>query len=233
MMEPLKITFELGSAICLPRHPLHLDALIAYINTQKGLITLDEPYSRDALMALADDLPFACYGDGEDWVYKASALQPVGDLKHTSRFFTNKNDKTGIATAVKNDQIQLKRQVSALEKMSHAGQLDFNRGHQRNALIYHSITYVEKMEAYCIGDKDLLQEALSSGHLTHLGKLHRMGFGFIKHITIEECEEAKTKWKNRVKPFEEKGDIPVTSPIRPPYWDLEAKTLSFMPSELI
>ncbi|WP_338853799.1 type IV CRISPR-associated protein Csf3 (plasmid) [Alteromonas macleodii] len=233
MMEPLKITFELGSAICLPKYPLHLDALIAYINTQKGLITLEEPHSRKALLALADDLPFERHGDGEDWIYKASALQPVGDLKHSSRFYTNRHDKASIASAVKNNQIQLKRQAASLEKMTHAGQLDFNRGHQRNALVYHNITYVDKMEAYCIGDKLLLEEALSSGHLTHLGKLHRMGFGFIKQVEIKVCSEANELWKQRVKPFEEKGDMSVSSPLRPPYWDIGTKTLCFMPVNLI
>lgn len=232
-MEPLKITFELGSVICLPKHPLHLDALLAYINTQKGLITLEEPHSREALLALADDLPFERYGKGEEWIYKASALQPVGDLLHSSRFYTNRHDKGTIGSGVKSNQIQLKRQAAALEKMSHAGQLDFNRGHQRNALVYHNITYVEKMEAYCVGDKALIEEALSSGYLTHLGKLHRMGFGFIKQVEVEVCTDANHMWKQRVKPFEEDGDVPITSPLRPPYWDMGTKTLCFMPTNLI
>jgi CRISPR type IV-associated protein Csf3 len=232
-MEPLKITFTLGSAISLPKHPLHLDALLAYVNTQKGLLTLEEPHSREQLLALADDLPFKRFGKGDDWVYMASALQPVGEMLHTSRFYTCRNDVEKLSSAIVRGQAKLKRDELPFPKLSHSGKLDFNRGHQRNALNYHSVTYVDKMVAYCVGDPELIEEALTSGYLTHLGKHHRMGFGFITGIDIKRDDAAKELWKNRVKPFESDGDVAISSPLRPPYWDLSTKTLCFMPSALV
>lgn len=232
-MTPLKITFKLGSAISLPKHPLHLDALVAYINTQKGLLTLEAPYTREQLLSLGEDLPFKRHGKDDKWVYMASALQPVGEMHHTSRYFTTRNNVSTLCDSIKRGQVRMKRNELPLPKLSHAVQLDFNRGHQRNALNYHSVTYVDEMVAYCIGDAELIEEALCSGYLTHLGKHHRLGLGLIKEIDIKADDSANDFWEMRVKPFQSDGDIAVSSPLRPPYWDLSAKTLCFMPSELL
>ena len=220
-MTPLKITFTLGSPICLPNRPLHLDALLAYINTQKSLFMLDESATREDLLALADNLPFKRYEKCGDWVYMASALQPKGSIEKSSRFFTKRNDVDALCKSMASGQVLDKRDKLPYPKMSHAGQLDFNRGHQRNSLMYHPVA------------KELLCEAFKHGHLTHLGKLRRLGMGFIKEIDISVDESAKENWKCRVKPFEEEGDVQITSPLRPPYWEGRNNTLCFMPESLI
>lgn len=232
-MTPLKITFTLGSPICLPNRPLHLDALLAYINTQKSLFMLNESSTREDLLALADDLPFKRYEKDGKWVYMASALQPRGSMEKSSRFFTKRNNVGDLCQAMASGQVLNKRDKLPHPKMSHAGQLDFNRGHQRNSLMYHPVANVDAMEAYCVGDKDLVCEAFNQGYLTHLGKLRRLGMGFIKEIDISEDESAKENWKCRVKPFEDEGDVQIISPLNPPYWEGRNNTLCFMPSELI
>lgn len=232
-MSPLKITFQINGPIVMPVNPLHLDALLAYIYTQSRLFLLEEPYTQEDILALADDLPLARAGKGESWVYKASALQPAGPMEHSSRFFTTRHSPENLATSMANKTIVNKRDKLPHPHMSHKGKVDLARGHVRNSLLYHSVTMVESMEAYCIGDKDAIIDSFSSGHITHLGKMRRMGFGLIQSISVEEDELAITQWKNRVRPNEEPGDIPISSPMRPPYWLKEKENLCFMPSDLI
>lgn len=232
-MSPLKVTFEINGPIVMPVRPLHLDALLAYIYTQSRLFMLEAPYTQDDILALADDLPLARTGEGENWVYKASALQPSGFMEHSSRCFTTRHSADNIATAMAEQTIVNKRDKLPHPHMSHKGKVDLTRGHVRNSLLYHPVTMVDNMEAFCIGDKDAIIDSFSSGHITHLGKMRRMGFGLIKSISVVDDTDAEKHWKKRVRPFEESGDIPVSSPLRPPYWLKEKEHLCFVPSNLI
>lgn len=232
-MEPLKITFEINGAMVLPDRPLHLDALLAYVYTQSRMFMLEAPYSKDDLIALGEDLPIERAGEGDNWFYKASALQPVGKLEHTSRFMTTRHSDVGLAEAMAKKEVVNRRDTLPHPHMSHKSVVDLSRGALRNSLIYQHIAVVDKMVSYCIGDKDSLINDLSSGYITHLGKMRRMGLGLIKSISVEVDEEAKVKWQERVRPYAIEGDIQVSSPIRAPYWSKEKDTLCFMPSYLI
>lgn len=216
----------------MPSRPLHLDALLAYAYTQSRLFLLEEPYSQEEMIALADNLPFEQCGTGDEWVYKASALQPTGRMEHSSRFITTRHSASRMASAMANKTIINKRDRLPHPHMSHKGKVDFTRGHVRNSLLYNPVTMVDSMEAFCIGDKETIIDNLSSGHITHLGKMRRMGFGLIQSISVVNDPLAETKWKNRVRHFEEEGDIQVSSPLRAPYWLKANEHLCFMPASI-
>jgi CRISPR type IV-associated protein Csf3 len=232
-VQPLKITFHLVSDMVYPSMPLHLDALIAYAKTQDNLVLLEDEPTQEALLALADNLPFVRHTQDGDWVYKASALMPLGDMTHSRLFYTQRNNLAALAELMVNKKV--KSSIKTLVPMSHSNKLDTTRGAQRNLLGYFNTTNVKALVAYCVGDKDELQEYLvDSGWITHIGARRRQGLGMLSHIEIEEDVLANEMWQWRVKPFKTlDNDTQVIATCKPPYWMKVNSQLAFMPSELI
>lgn len=233
-MDALKITFNLAEDMVYPAMPLHLDALLAYAVTQSDMITLGENATHDELLALADDLPFERHEQDGEWVYKASALMPVGSMTHSRLFHTQRYDLDKMVTLMKERKV--KSSVKSFNDMEpNQIKLDTTRGAQRNLLGYYSVTAVPAMVAYCIGNKDVIAEYLiDSGYITHLGSRRRQGLGAIASIDIEVDSEAKEMWKKRVKPFAiDNDDTPIIATCKPPYWDKSMKMDAFIPSTLI
>lgn len=73
-MTPLKITFRISGGLVAPPYPIHLDSLVAYVETQRSLHLLPKGAGIPELRALADNLPFGKYEAAGNWVWQASAL---------------------------------------------------------------------------------------------------------------------------------------------------------------
>lgn len=234
-MEPLKITFTLANDMVYPAMPLHLDALLAYAVTQDNLVTLGDNPSPDDLLALSEDMPIAKHEQDGQWVYKASALAPEGLMTHSRHFFTQRQDPAKMAALIVNGKVQYNRyKGEALPPLSHKMKLDLTRGAQRNLLGYYSITNVPTMTAYCVADRDFVEEYLiDSGWITHIGGRRRQGLGRLARVDIETCDAAQTLWQNRVKPFAlHEDDTPIIATCRPPYWEKANQQPAFIPALL-
>jgi CRISPR type IV-associated protein Csf3 len=235
-MEPLKITFNLVGDMVYPTMPLHLDALLAYAVTQDNLVTLDEGASHEDLLALGDNLPIERHIQDGKWVYKASALMPDDNMTHSRYFFTQRQDLDDMVRRAAKGEVHLGRyKGEPLEPMSHKMKLDLTRGPQRNLLGYYSTTSISRLVAYCVADKEFLEEYLiESGWITHIGSRRRQGHGQISNVKIESDPNANELWKKRVKPFAlDDSDTPIFATCSPPYWDKTKKQSAFIPITLI
>ena len=242
-MEPLKITFSVVGGFVPPPYPLHLDSLAAYAETQFGLDSSNPELPKDivTLRSLADDLPFAKHEEEGDWVWKSSAIIPEGDVNHTSRFYTQRMDKAAFADHVGSGLVQMGRYEPDLKlppgknMKPYQGLIDTLRGPHRNMLGYYPLMDVSKLVAWCIGDKEVLEELfIHSGLITHLGARRRSGHGTVSSVSVDTCDEANELWKLRVRPWQMRDDdAMIQAAWHPPYWASENKGRAYCPTSLL
>lgn len=243
-MEPIKITFEMDTPMVPPTgYPLHLDALLAYAMTQQKLGSMaqgyEEPVPGMLLRELAQDLPLEKESRSDDnWVWKASALLPqeIGD--HAVRLWTRKTDPYDYAERVINGSMEVSTATQNALKSGkpYAHAIDTARGALKNQFQFYQVANIRKMVAWCVGERDLVEELLSpeSGLITHLGKRSRIGHGRISRVTFEHDTEAVELWKRRVLPWQENSEyIPVQAAFRPPYWAIENRCLAYCPDVIL
>lgn len=237
MLTPLKITFNLDTPMQRSGYPIHLDALIAYAQTQAALGGMDAEHTPQGMLRdLANDLPLAKADKEGQWVWKASALIPVAYGDKSSRMWTRKTNTEGFAQLAIAEMLQIgvKTQNALNEGKPYAGVIDTARGLLKNMFQFYSVEEVHQLNAWCIGDIDLLENLLApeSGWIAHVGKRTRVGHGRVKSLKIEEDEEALEKWKLRVLPWLEPGYEPIQAAFRPPYWAVENRSTGYCPDLL-
>ena len=232
-MDNLKIIFELSTPMVTTGYPIHLDALLAYAATQRELPYL-ENHNQEELDLIYSELPIEKYEKDGDWVFKASALMPEGSAYHSSQFYTRRTDEMDLAVKASKGIIQVGKMKHGEDLKPHAMKLDMVRGSQRNLLGYYSTTDVDKVVAYCVGDKDLIEEILIDyGFISHLGKRRRTGHGNIKSINIEVDESTEKMWMHRMKPWKLlDNDVAIKAVTKAPYWDKSKTCQAYCPSSL-
>lgn len=237
---PLKITFSVSGGWVPPPYPLHLDAVLAYAVTQRDLLDIEENPTVEALRLLGEQLPLAKFELEGEWVWQASAIVPESFVMNDSRFFTQRRDKADYAEAVRDGSVQHGRHRHYAPMTPYQYQIDTQRGVHRNLLGFYPVqrpmdgSACLKLVAWCVGDKDLIEDILQSDRCpTHLGARRRSGHGRIESVTVEELIEAKEGWKLRVRPWPfSENDAPVQAAWRAPYWAVENKGQAFMPAGL-
>lgn len=242
-MEPLKITFKVSGGFVPPPYPLHLDALVAYAVTQAGLDPSNPELPTDiaSLRALSNDLPFEKHEMGGEWVWKASALLPEGRINHNSRFFTQRMNKREYANLVGSGVVQLGRYKRddklppGADMKPYQNSIDSARGPFRNMLDFYPVMDVETLTAWCIGERDAIEDWLvHSGHVSHLGARRRIGHGCVESVTVESCPEAAEMWNLRVRPWKmREDDAQIQAAWNPPYWAAENKGMAYCPTILV
>jgi len=237
MLAPLKITFHLDSPMQRSGYPIHLDALIAYAQTHSALAGMDaDDAPQGMIRELAEDLPLAKAEKDGEWVWKASALIPTAFGEKSVRMWTRKTNPDDFARWVIANKVEVGvRTQNALEQgKPYAGTIDTQRGLLKNMFEFYPLEEIHQLEAWCVGDIDLLENLLApeSGWITHIGKRTRVGHGRVKTIQIEEDEDALEKWKLRVLPWPEAGYEPVQAGLRPPYWAAENRGVGDCPDTL-
>lgn len=234
MLAPLKITFYLDTPMQRSGYPIHLDALLAYAQTQSRLAGIDpNDVPQGRLRELAEALPLAKAEQGAQWVWKASALIPEDRGEKSVRMWTRKTDTEDFAKRAASGQLEIGvRTQNALKAHKlYAGTIDTARGLLKNMFEFYPVEQIHRLTAWCVGDINEIESLLApeAGWITHIGKRTRVGHGRVKAVTVEEHDEAMEKWKLRVLPWAEPGYEPIQAALRPPYWAVENRGLGYCP----
>lgn len=209
-MKPLKLVFRLATPVVEPEYPIHLDAVLAY-----AAVT-----AADGDLNAQESLPLAKETNGQDWVWRASALRFDNGLTQI-RYFTRKTDVEEIAEW-QGDMIRNRG-----DKVSLAS------GPFKNYFMFFPVRHASQAVAYCMGDKEGIAKLLQK--ITNLGKRTRLGFGKITSIEITEDVAAEQNWQARVIPWEPKEKSSYTKAIcgyKPPYWSIENRKMCWIHNEL-
>lgn len=215
-MQPLKITWRFSSPVVAGDFPIHLDALLAFVQVDRAL---QDGAEQQEAYARQDELPLAQQGG----VWKASQVVFKPITAPMTFPMIRRLDLNGIA---------LDHQAGFWA----GGKNKFSMGTGKyKAFDFRAqCQWMDRAVAWCVGDKELIENLL--GELTHLGKLVRNGFGKILEMTIEEAPQDEANfWKLRVLPeksgFELPGFLyaPSFQNIRPPYWSKLTKQTAMVP----
>lgn len=204
-MQALKITWTFTHPLVLSGgFPLHFDALLAWARVQEAE-ELGEEYPWEA----QEDLPL----EETHGVWKASkvSFDPLSQPEIFS--MTRKFDLNALSL----DMGRVYETRRAKNKFN-AASGEFKAYDMRV-----SCQWMKKAEAWCVGDKDRIEELLR--RVTHIGRLTRNGFGRVKTVSIESCPVEETEnWRLRALPLgsgqEKPGEVycPSQQTCRPPYW---------------
>lgn len=235
MLRPLKVTFLLDTPMMVSAYPIHLDALVAFAMTKSAIAGMNmEALPDSCIRALAAELPFERQGQGEEWVWKASALIPEVEGEQSVRMWTRKTNTSDFAAKVASGVMDISaRTKNALASgVMYAGAIDTSRGLLKNQFEFYPVKEIFQLTAWCIGDIDLIDYLLApeSGLITHLGKRGRIGHGRIRSVEVEEHPLAEERWKIRVLPWaESEAYVPIHAACRAPYWAIENRQAAFVP----
>ncbi len=218
-MQALKVTFNLSSPLFIDsEYPIHMDAIIA-----SAVCMMAESMGSVNAWADADDLSgYLDKTSGDKWVWKASRLifTPASGIQFMNqtrksdpdRFFEDLgNYWAGRNPTAENPIGSIRPETFKINTAS---------GQQRGYQSLIAYQWVSKAEAWVVGDKEALQDLLTS--ITHVGKATRNDFGRLTSITVEESDEAD-KWMLRNLPIEMASPdgieyAKVNGCLRAPYW---------------
>lgn len=222
-MTPLRIDIHLKTAMVVPAMPIHLDALIAFAQTEQEIELGTEAQS---IRELADHLPLdKAERDGE-WVWKASALIPNEPGEQQLRMWTRKTNPHELSTLIENGEVAWKAYKPPLKVMGL--KIDTTRGLLKNHFQFYAVRDTKLLSAWCVGDRDEIEALLA--RMSHIGSKRRVGHGEVERIEVVVDEAATEAWKARILPWRESDTYePVQAAIRPPYWAPEQKRVAYCP----
>lgn len=237
--NPLKVTFAVAGGWVPPSYPLHLDSLLAYVEFRRSFFELEDSPTPETIARVIERLPCERHTQDGEWVWKASALMPVGPTMSDASFYTQRRDKVDYSLRVRDGELQHGRIEPGKPLAFGAYPIDTLRGVHRNLLGYFPVQRpiaddgLLRLVAWCIGDRDQIEEALTDGTITHLGARRRSGFGRIVSVTVEEDPQAHENWALRVRPWKiREDDAPIQATWKPPYTNLAAQGAAFMPMSI-
>lgn len=227
-MQPLKVTFIFASPVVMENeYPLHLDALLSWARVQEaGEQGLENPWKIGS-----EDLPLARAGEGDSWVWQASKLVFTPKTPRELINMQRKSDPSAYYADFDQNLWSNDKTPKPPEKRKLPPTINTQSGQHRAYQYYVAYQWMEKAEAWCVGDADRVKSMLE--RLTHIGKRGRGGFGLISSVNVEPCQETDL-WKLRVLPGSVPGldgieYAPVMSPPRAPYWDKLAQVRMLEP----
>lgn len=204
-MTPLRVTIRLGSPWVVPRHPLHLDAVLAALRVQEAEDAGDpNPYE------VQHDLPLERYtAPSGEWVFRAGILRP---LSHQGGTFlvtmTGRANLIAIAEDVSDGLVKLR-----------SGSINPAGGPFRSSIFNLHAQWVDTLFAEAVGDPDRIGELLQ--RLEFLGARRSSAMGRVLSVSVDPINEAR--WHDRVLP--EDADLELSRPmalamgnLRVPYW---------------
>lgn len=205
--------------------------------TQRDLIDIEDEPTVEAMRALGEQLPLDKHEQDGEWVWKASAITPAGDVVNDSRSFTQRRDRVEYAEGVRDGAIQHGRHRAGSEMKPYQFQIDTLRGVHRNLLGFYPVQRpldgaLLELNAWCVGDRDLLESLLldETRRPSHLGARRRSGHGRIVSVRIEADEAAHEKWAMRIRPWAfNEDDAPIQAAWKAPYWLAENRGAAFIP----
>jgi hypothetical protein len=216
-MEPLQIDIRLSTAMMLPSHPIHLDALLAWAAVERGY--MPEVTFREAL-GEQDNLPLQTWEHEGVSGYCASCL-----------FLCKPDVSPEMLTMVRRPEFE---EFANRRRTGHAVRKNTfpeGTGHYKLFCWHNPMRHYQQATAWCIGDASGVLTLLDE--LQFVGRMSRNGFGRIQSVTVTPAEEAKDKWRLRNLPDSMPGVagatyMPGDAAVRPPYW----KRLTFVPAKM-
>lgn len=203
-MEPVRVVFRLATPMVAPRHPIHLDALLAWsaVEAAGGDLNAQE------------DLPLERFqGEDGEWCWKASRVVP--DVVHRtsmpmSRRFMLWDWAEDLDVRYEGGPKVLKPGTGPYK----AYQMRFDLQQAPHAV------------AWAVGDPDRIRELLD--RVSSLGKLARLGCGEIREVEVLP-DPARENWKLRTLPVAVEGYRKTMATVRPPYWRRGARRVAWEP----
>ncbi len=228
-MEPLKITFHLRTPVVIMDMPVHLDALIAWAQTQEKL---SQGVEADNIRELAAELPFEEHTAGAGTVWKASVLVPEAILFTTTMQWTRRTDPYQVTEGLEKGWLATGKNY----KPEKGYKINTASGLLKNNRQVYAVQMVEKMQAWCIGDAERIEQLLLD-HVRAIGAKTKMGHGQIREdefgnpmIEVERDDAALENWKLRFMPNKVSEEyVRMTSPLKPPYWDKSSAVMGWFP----
>lgn len=223
-MEPLHIEFTLAGPWAPPAFGTHFDGLIAHAIVRDALSCegLANPENERQFADMICELPFEKYESPAGWCWKASKLQAVGYHGQQRRYLTAKTPVGDMARAIGNGTVETKG----------GSIIDTVRGIGKNSALYYTLEHAQKLQAWCIGERDSLEYLLQQ--IDAIGVKTRIGHGALvpypdgRLFKITADESATEKWKTRNLPDRLVDDMyPDVGAIQPPYW--KNKVYCWMP----
>lgn len=232
-MEPFKVTFKLSAPVLRDsEYPVHLDALIAFAvmreHEDNVVAAGTSPWKE------AEDLSaFLERTTGENWVWKASALQFNPDGRRLwvnnvrradpERYFEDLGTYW-VGRGKKND----------LGINLETFKIDTRSGQQRGYQWFSGVQWMKEVVAWGVGDIQSVQDLLSR-QITHLGKKGSNGYGVVSSVEVVPAPPQESdNWMLRILPdgMDGKPGVqyePVIACVRAPYWRKTDRVMALEP----
>lgn len=202
----MRITWEISTPMVEPDHPIHLDALLAFSIYEE---TLSIGAGVQSAITATGDLPVESTAEG---------------IPMTSQLFLEANPAVPmeLMPRVRSTDIdwateEMLRGGVARTKRSYT---NLSTGRFRRFDIRTPVRWYTSATAWCLGDRDGVEECLS--RIEHIGKLTRLGHGRVESMTISEDPMAERLWRLRSLPATMSGSslhFRAFGGCRLPYWD--------------
>lgn len=247
-MQPLEITFELGSPVILAGPPgEHLDGLMAYSQVHDR----EQPLSNlKEIIAASQDLPLERYvaQDGR-WVWKASNILYEQTNNTSAMCMTRRMDANLMAQKRMGEDFGRRSREAAYKKAMRAYRqdksgktpkpedlpevhvpdlvmrgkyLNTGSGQQRTFLMMRQTIVSPRAKAYCIGDEQAVRTIVE--RITSLGKKRAIGSGLVNKVTVAVVPSEECLWYVRNMPEvpseqAQNFELYGSGGLVSPYWD--------------
>lgn len=246
-MQPLRVTVRLGTPIARGAYPMLLDGLLAYAVVENEMSMADDENDPRLLSELAKALPFKKTAIGGHDIWCASAWMPVGRVDAAGklcedsvsgatepRLLTRKSDVHAIAMHIESGLIHAKG-IDPNNIAPKAGVLDTARGLFKNTSMTYGLKAVWALEAWCIGDRDLIEQYLAT--IEFIGAKRRLGHGRVESWDVSLDDRAEALWRLRPLPRDTTADsktsgVPMPLPLCSPYWAPQNAVMQVAPAAI-
>lgn len=226
-MVPFRVRWRLDRPMVATDRPIALDGLIAWARVEEEKAARPQA-GDDDLARAAQDLPLARFGDGDDWVWRASWLHAAPRLEKTSSFWTRKTDVAAFARDIAHGG----RGVFAPKRF--LGAINLGSGPLKLYAQRDVVQWMEFVEAWGVGDPDRVRALLE--RVTALGPKRRNSYGRIRRMLVEPFPDAARLWRWRPLPVggagDAKGYAMAVDRLRPPYWDRTSDRPAMVPIDM-
>jgi len=203
-----KITFTLSSPICITTPWLNFDSLIGHLMTMESLDR--EYFVTDKKINLAK--------------YVSGGGLPYGSLWHEEEGLAVPTVSVGYSEDPFEPRVEVLYKRFEGYHASFKGKIRVGSGHFRNFMIHHIYIPIKKVTFFVKGDKEFIYNLLKR-NLFALGNDVRVGYGFIKNMSVRDMEKDYSIVMNgkamRPLPVElcESYEEVAPLPYKPPYWE--------------
>ncbi len=214
-MRPLRIEWDIATPVVADDAMLHLDGMLAWAAAD---IAIEDGIPPDEAVA---NLPLEKQVRGDDWVWKASAVEFMREGMPQNLVYRRSVDFGRMR--------DMHREIGGFEYRRKNAELAYVcKGVSKRWQLQTATVWARHAVAWCVGDPEQVRKLL--GRLHYLGKLARLGCGRVAKVSVTEDEAALKRWKWRHLPWREDGYVPIEGCTSPPYWRRDQTRACWRPS---